>query len=74
MCNSPWHPRAKSLAYILCTDLSCSAKQALQGYCWRWSCEVVNFYTQTQLGLTDFHVQSYEAVDKYMVVVHLAWA
>jgi hypothetical protein len=71
---SKWHPRAKALAYILCTDLSCSAKQALQGYCWRWSCEVVNFYTKTQLGLTDFRVQSYEAVDKYMVVVHLAWA
>ena len=68
------HPRANALAYILCTDLSCSAKQALQGYCWRWSCEVVNFYTKTQLGLTDFRVQSYEAVDKYMVVVHLAWA
>lgn len=68
------HPSAHALAYILCTDLACSAKQALQGYCWRWSCEVVNFYTKTQLGLTDFRVQSYEAVDKYMVVVHLAWA
>lgn len=31
---SKWHPRAKSQAYILCTDLSCSAKTALQGYCW----------------------------------------
>lgn len=68
------HPWAHALAYILCTDLSCSANLALQGYCWRWSCEVVNFYTKTQLGLTDFRVQSYEAVDKYMVVVHLAWA
>jgi hypothetical protein len=26
------------------------------------------------LGLADFRVQSYEAVDKYMVVVLLAWA
>jgi hypothetical protein len=26
------------------------------------------------LGLTDFRVRSYEAVDKYIVVVHLAWA
>jgi len=25
-------------------------------------------------GLEDFRVQSYEAVDQYMVVVHLAWA
>jgi hypothetical protein len=68
------HPREKSPAYIACTDLSCSAKQALQGYAWRWSCEVVNFYLKTQLGLADFRVRSYEAVDKYMVVIHLAWA
>jgi hypothetical protein len=26
------HPREKSPAYIACTDLACSAKQALQGY------------------------------------------
>jgi hypothetical protein len=68
------HPREKSPAYIGCTDLTCSAKQALQGYTWRWSCETVNFYLKTQLGLADFRVQSFEAVDKFIVVVHLAWA
>jgi hypothetical protein len=68
------HPREKSPAYIACTDLACSAKQALQGYTWRWSCETVNFYLKTQLGLEDFRVRSCEAVDKYIVVVHLAWA
>ena len=36
--------------------------------------EVDNFYLKTQLGLTDFRVRSYEAVDKYMVVVLLTWA
>jgi hypothetical protein len=68
------HPRERSPAYFACTDLACSAKEALQGYAWRWSCEVVNFYLKTQLGLADFRVQAYEAVDRYMVVVHLAWA
>lgn len=68
------HPREKSPAYIGCTDLTCSAKQALQGYTWRWSCETVNFYLKTQAGLADFRVQSFEAVDKFIVVVHLAWA
>jgi len=68
------HPREKSPAYIACTDLACSAKQALQGYTWRWSCETVNFFLKVQLGLEDFRVQSYSAVDKYIVVVHLAWA
>lgn len=68
------HPRAKALSYFMSTDFSCTTKGVLQGYSWRWSCEVVNFYTKTQLGLTDFRVRSYEAVDRYMVVVHLAWA
>jgi hypothetical protein len=68
------HPRAKALSYFMSTDLSCSTSMVLQGYSWRWSCEVVNFYTKTQLGLADFRVRSYEAVDRYMVVVHLAWA
>jgi hypothetical protein len=68
------HPREKSPAYFMSTDLTRSAQQALQGYSGRWSCEVVNFYLKTQLGLADFRVQPYEAVDKYMVVVLLTWA
>lgn len=68
------HPREKSQAYFMCTDLTRTAQRALQGYGVRWSCEVVNFYLKTQLGLADFRVQSYEAVDKYMVVVLLTWA
>ena len=56
------------------TVLTRSAQQALQGYQGRWSCEVDNFYLKTQMGLTDFRVRSYEAVDKYIVVVLLTWA
>jgi hypothetical protein len=66
-------PRGKTSAYLLSTDLTRSAHQALQGYGGRWSCEVDNFYLKTRLGLADFRVRSYEAVDKYMVLVHLAW-
>lgn len=68
------HPREKSPAYFMSTDLTRSAQQALQGYSGRWSCEVGNFYLKTQLGLCDFRVRAYEAVDKYMVVVLLTWA
>jgi hypothetical protein len=68
------HPREKSPAYFMSTDLTRSAQQALQGYRGRWSCEVGNFYLKTQLGLSDFRVRAYEAVDKYMVVVLLTWA
>jgi Transposase DDE domain len=67
------HPREKYPAYFMSTDVTRSAQQALQGYRRRWSCEVDNFYLKTQVGLADFRVQSYEAVDKYMVVVLLAW-
>lgn len=68
------HPREKYPAYFMSTDLTRSAQQALQGYRGRWSCEVDNFYLKTQVGLADFRVQSYEAVDKYLVVVLLTWA
>jgi hypothetical protein len=54
------------------TDLALKAAPALQGYGQRGSCEVDNFYFKVQLGLTDFRVQSYEAIDKRCAVGHLA--
>jgi hypothetical protein len=68
------HPREKSPAYFMSTDLTRSAQQALQSYSGRWSCEVGHFYLKTQLGLSDFRVRAYQAVDKYLVVVLLTWA
>ncbi|MGC8644599.1 MAG: transposase, partial [Isosphaeraceae bacterium] len=62
------HPRARSWAYFASTDLARTVPQTLRGYGGRWSCEVVNFYTKTQLGLADFRVRSYEAVERYAVV------
>jgi hypothetical protein len=63
----------KAPAYFASTR-DCKAAAILQGYTGRWSCEVVNFYLKTQLGLADFRCWSYEAADKYLVAVHLAWA
>ena len=68
------HPRARSWAYFASTDLARTVAETLRGYGGRWSCEVVNFYTKTRLGLADFRVRSYEAVERYVVAVHLAWA
>jgi DDE superfamily endonuclease len=68
------HPRARSWAYFASTDLARTVVETLRGYGGRWSCEVVNFYTKTRLGLADFRVRSYEAVERYVVAVHLAWA
>jgi hypothetical protein len=68
------HPRARARAYFASTDLARTVAETLRGYGGRWSCEVVNFYAKTQLGLADFRVRSYEAVERYVVAVHLAWA
>ncbi len=68
------HNRDKRPAYFISTDLALSANAALQGYGQRWSCEVDNFYLKLRVGLGDFRLQSYEAVEKWVVVVHLAWA
>jgi hypothetical protein len=68
------HPRARSWAYFASTDLARSVVETLRGDGGRWSCEVVNFYLKTRLGLADVRVRSYEAVERYVVAVHLAWA
>jgi len=61
-------------AYFASTRIGCKMQTILQGYSGRWSCEVVNFYTQRRLGVEDFRLWRYEAVDRYLVAVHLAWA
>lgn len=68
------HYRDKRPAYFASTNLALTAEKALQGYGRRWSCEVDNFYLKTRLGLADFRLQPYEAVDKWCAVVQLAWA
>jgi len=61
-------------AYFASTRIGCKMQTILQGYSGRWSCEVVNFYTQRRLGVEDFRLWRYEAVDRYLVAVHLGWA
>ena len=67
------HPRGKSSAYFLSTELTRSAQQALQGYGGRWACEGENVSLKTRLGLADLRVRCSEAVDRSMVVGQLAW-
>ena len=72
--DSKRHPRAPRSAYFGCTDLSLETQTALQLYAHRWGCETDNVYLKTRLGLGDFRVRLYEAVDKYVATVHLALA
>jgi hypothetical protein len=68
------HYRDTKPVYFISTDLSLAPHTALQWYAKRWYCEVDNFYLKQRLGLGDFRLQPYEAIDKFCAVVHLAWA
>ena len=68
------HPRSKAPAYFLCTDLSLSAQASLVWYADRWPTEVDNFYLKTRLGLADYQMQRFEAIERFHAVVFLALA
>jgi hypothetical protein len=68
------HYRDQRPAYFISTDLSLAPHTALQWYAKRWNCEVDNLYLKQRLGLGDFRLQPYEAIDKFCTVVHLAYA
>jgi len=65
-------PRDKYPKYFACTDLSLSAQQVLRYYQKRWAVEVDNTYLKNALGLGDFRLQSFEAIEKWFAVVVLA--
>jgi hypothetical protein len=64
-------PGAKAPKYFLCTDTSLSEQEILSRYQNRWSQEVDYWHVKLQLGLGDFRVQSYEAIEKWYAVVYL---
>jgi hypothetical protein len=68
------HYRDRRPVYFISTDLTLAPHTALQWYAKRWNCEVDNFYLKQRVGLGDFRLQPYEAIDKFCTVVHLAWA
>jgi len=65
----PGDPRSK---YFLYTDTRLTAEEALKLYQKRWSVEVDNLYLKQVLGLGDFRLQSFEAIQKWFAVVTLA--
>ena len=66
------HPRDRRPKYFLSTDTTLSAQAALTIYQKRWPIEVDNFYLKQALGLGDFRVRSFEAVEKWYAIVFLA--
>jgi hypothetical protein len=65
------HPRDKNPKYFLCTDLTLSAQTVLTWYGKRWPLEVDYWYLKQPLGLGDFRMQAYEAIEKWYAVLHL---
>ncbi len=68
------HYRDRRPVYFISTDLSLPPQRVLQWYARRWNCEGDNFYLKQRLGLGDFRLQPYEAIDKFCTTVHLTWA
>ena len=64
-------PGVRTPKYFLCTDLKLSAQEILSRYQHRWSQEVDYWHVKLQLGLGDFRVQSYEAIEKWYAVVYV---
>lgn len=65
------HNRDTNPKYFLCTDVSLTAQTILKWYGKRWSIEVEYWYLKQCLGLGDFRVQSYEAMQRWYAVVYL---
>jgi hypothetical protein len=66
-------PGAKAPKYFLCTDPSLSLQEILSRYQYRWSQEVDYWHVKLQLGLGDFRMQIYEAIEKWYAVVYLVF-
>jgi len=69
---SKTRPGDKFPKYFVCTDLTLSVQQVLRSYQKRWPVEVDNIYLKNALGLGDFRLQSFEAIEKWFAVVVLA--
>jgi hypothetical protein len=67
-------PGARAPRYFLCTDLTLSSQEILNRYQKRWSQEVDYWYVKLELGLADFRLQSYEAIEKWYAVVYFVLA
>jgi len=68
------HNRDKRPKDFLSTDISLSSAQILTWYSARWPVEVENWYLKQALGLGDFRVRPYEAIQKWYAVVFLVLA
>ncbi len=56
------------------TDVSLSSAKVLKGFAKRWSIEVEYWTVKEQLGLADFRLWRYEAIERWYTLVYLVLA
>jgi hypothetical protein len=68
------HSRDAHPKYLMSTDLSLSVSSVLKGFAKRWSIEVEYWTLKEQLGLSDFRMWRYEAIERWYTLVYLVLA
>ena len=62
-----------ALKVFLCSDLSLSDEEVLEHYSHRWKIEVMFKQQKQYLGLKSFMIRSAKAVDRFLIILPLAW-
>jgi SRSO17 transposase len=58
--------------YLISTDTSLSAKEIISYYLNRWNIEVSYKHFKTDLGFDEYKIRSLKAIERYLLIVHLA--
>lgn len=62
-----------ALKAFLCSDLSLSDEEVLEHYSHRWKIEVMFKQQKRYLGLKSFMIRSAKAIDRFLIILTLAW-
>lgn len=62
-----------ALKVFLCSDLSLSDEEVLVHYSHRWKIEVMFKQQKQYLGLKSFMIRSAKAIDRFLIILTLAW-
>lgn len=62
-----------ALKVFLCSDLSLSNEEVLEHYSHRWKIEVMFKQQKQYLGLKSFMIRSAKAIDRFLIILTLAW-
>jgi hypothetical protein len=61
-------------AYFISSDTRLRAPTILKFYAFRWNAEIDNWFLKERLGLADFRVRCFEAIQRWHTLVFIAYA